>query len=238
MNLNAYEQIMAHRAQVETETPGFVETSTGDRRPAANVKVLSQLEDETALNILRAAMPVADALRRFIDYAERQIDGFRDLATQEHQVKWRSQVGNRSVQSRDGLVRIVVSMGCLYQIDPSVQDAYALVMSCADRWGDGAAQAANIKSLAVSAFTPTEGGRLSRSRLGFLLDYEPVEPDEEWARAIKIIQDAIHIASRKQALRVQWRPNQQAAWQTVPLSTQAAEAVPAARKGAQPQEAA
>lgn len=223
------EIILEHRAQVELDTPGWIETATGDRKRKANVKPLDQIEDEVTMEILAEACKVSAILEGFVDFVARKVDAYRDLAAQEHGVTWRSKIGNRGTDTVDGLAKVQISMGCLYHIDEKVQDAHALVLQCVDRWGNGADDADNVKTLATTAFMASEGGQLSRARLGMLLDFEPKNPDPEWDKAKQIIRDAIHIVSRKQSIRVAWREHQQAGWRNVPLSTIAAEAVPAKR---------
>jgi hypothetical protein len=218
-------QILARRDRVRAEHPGWQENARGELVREENLKPEVGLRDTLTVDLFATCCAMSTALQALVEKIEAETLAFRQLAAEKYGLKPRGSKGNYSLESADGLIRIDLNMGCLYRIDGRIADAKEAVHRCIERWGQGADP--NLLSLASSAFSETEGGQLSRSRLGMLLEFEPAVPDAEWDAAMRMIRESIQIAARKRAIVVKWRPDQRAPWIRLPLSTIAAEAIAA-----------
>jgi hypothetical protein len=220
-----YEKIIAHRKDVRDEHPGWRENSRGDLTPGERPEGLVELKDLYALSLFDILCDASAMLGKAISQVESEILEYRKAAAEKYEVEPGGTVGNYTLQSYDGLIKIEVSMGCIYSIDPEIAEAKDGVFRCIERWSVGANE--NLVGLATAAFSPSESsGQLSRTRLGYLLDFQPSKSDPEWTKSMEIIRRCINISARKRSIRVYWRLNQREGWQKLPLSTVAAESVP------------
>lgn len=188
---------------VEATLEGYKKNAAGHLVPVEQIKPLDALRDELVTELFVSAMALKRSCERFRADALERIDGLVALAAQDHGVQLGGAVGNLTLQSFDGAIRIVRAVEKYLTFDEQLQVAKALIDECLRDWTAEARP--EVRTLIDDAFRVDSKGKLSTDRILGLrrLNIQ----DERWRRAMDAIADSIKVDSSKVYLRFYARVN-------------------------------
>jgi hypothetical protein len=171
--------------------------AAGHLVPLAQIKPLDQLRDGLVLSLYLKAMEIKQECEAFRKSALEQIDSLVSLAAQEHGVKMGGPVGNLTLQTFDGSLRILRAVEKYLTFDEQLHVAKALIDECLKEWTENARP--ELRALIDDAFRVDSKGKLSADRILGLrrLNIQ----DARWLKAMEAISDSIRVDSSKVYLR-------------------------------------
>ena len=198
---------------VSDEIKGFRKNAAGHLVPVDQIKPLDLLRDELVRDLFAQAMK----MKRFCDAARadalNKIDALVALAAQEHKVKLGGAVGNLTLQSYDGEIKILRAVEKTISFDEQLLAAKELIYDCLKEWTEGARP--ELRALVDDAFRTDKAGKLSVDRI-LSLRRLPIK-DERWVRAMEAISESIKVDSSKVFLRFYTRSGKDYVQQEVRL---------------------
>lgn len=182
---------------------GYKKNAAGHLVPVEQIKPLDALRDELVTELFVEAMRLKKICERFREDALKRIDDLVSLAAQEHGVTLGGAVGNLTLQSFDGRIRLVRAVEKYLTFDEQLHVAKALIDECLRDWTAEARP--EVRTLIDDAFRVDSKGKLSTDRILGLrrLNIQ----DERWRRAMDAIADSIKVDSSKVYLRFYARVN-------------------------------
>ena len=166
---------------------GYMKDASGALIPESKVKPQHKLEDEMVRSLFQMAVPLNAQMVTFKATVLDAVTSFRDLLAEEYGVHRGGTKGNMTFRSYDGSLEDQIAVGESLSFGPELEVAKSLIDQCILRWSEGASD--NIKVLVQDAFQTNKQGRIDTARVLGLkrIDIE----DDEWARAMEAIGDAV-----------------------------------------------
>ena len=166
---------------------GYMKDASGALIPESKVKPQHKLEDEMVRSLFQMAVPLNAQMVTFKATVLDAVTSFRDLLAEEYGVHRGGTKGNMTFRSYDGSLEVQIAVGESLSFGPELEVAKSLIDQCILRWSEGASD--NIKVLVQDAFQTNKQGRIDTARVLGLkrIDIE----DDEWARAMEAIGDAV-----------------------------------------------
>lgn len=176
---------------------GYKRNAAGHLIPVDQIKPLDMLRDELVQELFKSAMELKKTCEVFRASALKKIDSLVALAAQEHGVTMGGPVGNLSLQSFDGAVKVLRAVEKYISFDEQLHVAKALIDECIKEWTAGARQ--ELRAIIDDAFKVDSKGKLSVDRILGLRRLNIEDP--RWRKAMEAISESIRIDSSKVYLR-------------------------------------
>ncbi|MDQ0454686.1 DUF3164 family protein [Rhizobium paknamense] len=191
----------------------FMEDAKGNLLPVGNIKPEDKLQDETVRKIMKYAMELSAQVARFRGHTVADLGAFDALLAQEYGAKIGGQKGNRTYQTIDGKMKVVVQVADQISFGPQLQIAKGLIDECLVEWS--AESRPEIQAIVTRAFNTDKEGQINKSELFMLLRLD-IE-DERWNRAMEAIRNSITVTGSKEYVRFYTRQSAADAWQAVTI---------------------
>jgi len=176
---------------------GYMKDSVGALVPIEAIKPQHLLEDQLVRSLIEPAETMSAKLAELRDHTLAEVASFRELIAEKYGVTKGGAKGNVTLTSYDGTLQAQVSVGDSISFGPELSAAKELIDSCVLRWSEGSN--ANTQALVQHAFQTNKLGKIDTGRvLG--LRRLAIE-DEEWARAMDAISDAVRVTGSKTYVR-------------------------------------
>lgn len=196
----------------------FMTDASGRLVPVELVKPQHRLEDQTVRKIIGYAKTLSAEIGRFRGHTFDDVASFAELLAENYGAKIGGKKGNTTLNSYDGLFKVVVQVQDQITFGPELQIAKTLVDECITAWSMGART--EIRALVEHAFQVDKEGRINRAAL-FQLRRLDID-DDGWHRAMTALGDAIRVIGSKEYVRFYQRTTRAAAWQAITIDLAAA----------------
>lgn len=183
----------------DTQIPeGYWENAKGALVPITAVKTPDRMEDELVRKMVEKAEPLRAAIAAFKADAFSEIGAYRELIAAEYGVSKGGDKGNVTLTSFDGRLQVQINVNDQQVFGPQLSAAKELIDNCIRRWSESSGP--QIKALIDQAFQVSKGKIDTQRVLG--LRRLDMGGDEEWARAMDAIADAVRVTGSKQYVRM------------------------------------
>jgi hypothetical protein len=189
--------------------------------PLANIKPEDLLQDRTVREIMAFAVDLNAQITRFRDHTMLDLGTFDALLAEKYGAKIGGAKGNRTYQTFDGLMKVVVQVSDLISFGPELQAAKSLIDECLTDWVAGSRE--EIQAVITRAFNTDKEGQINKSELFMLLRLEM--SDARWNRAMDAIRSSIRITGSKEYVRFYRRVSILDQWMAVTIDLAKAGAV-------------
>lgn len=191
----------------------FMEDAKGNLVPVANVKPEDKLQDETVRKIMGFARDLSAQIARFKSHTVADLGSFDALLEQEYGGKIGGAKGNRTYQTIDGCMKVMVQVSDQISFGPQLQIAKALIDECIMEWSEGSRD--EIRALVMRAFNTEREGQINKADLFMLLRLN-IE-DGRWKRAIEAIRNSITVTGSKEYVRFYVRDHPKEEWRAITI---------------------
>lgn len=191
----------------------YMADAKGSLVPLELVKPADKLEDETVRKIMGFASDLSGQITRFRGHTMTDLGEFDALLEQEYDTKKGGKKGNRTYQTFDGLMKVIVSVADFVDFGPQLQVAKTLIDECLNEWS--ADSRPEIRAIVTRAFNTDKEGQINRSEIFMLLRMQ-IE-DERWLSAMEAIRDAMRVTGSKEYVRFYQRTRITDGWQAVTI---------------------
>lgn len=191
----------------------YMADAKGSLVPLELVKPQHKLEDETVRKIVAFARDLSAQIGRFRGHTMTDLGEFDSLLEQEYGSKRGGVKGNRTYQSFDGLLKVVVQVSDFVDFGAELQVAKTIIDECLTEWSAEAAP--EIRAIVTRAFNTDKEGKINRSEIFMLLRLDIA--DERWKRAQDAIRDAMRVTSSKEYTRFYERDRITDPWRAITI---------------------
>ncbi|PWV97730.1 uncharacterized protein DUF3164 [Hoeflea marina] len=191
----------------------YMADAKGSLVPLELVKPADKLEDETVRKIMGFASDLSGQITRFRGHTMTDLGEFDALLEQEYNTRKGGKKGNRTYQTFDGLMKVIVSVADFVDFGPQLQIAKTLIDECLNEWS--ADSRPEIRAIVTRAFNTDKEGQINRSEIFMLLRMQ-IE-DERWLSAMEAIRDAMRVTGSKEYVRFYQRARITDGWQAVTI---------------------
>jgi hypothetical protein len=168
------------------------------------------LEDQTVRTIIGFAEEISDRVARFRGHTFDDVWSFIDLLNEKYGARRGGGKGNLTLTTYDGAYKVQVAVQEQLTFGPELQVAKTLVDQCISAWAANVGP--EIRALVEHAFQVDQLGRINRSALFALRRLDIT--DENWAKAMKALGDAIRVIGSKEYVRF-YKRDPRGAWQPI-----------------------
>lgn len=189
---------------IEVNGRMFMEDAKGNLIPEANIKAEDKLQDQTVRKIMGFALDLNAQLERFRNHTMVDLGAFDAILAEKYGAKIGGKKGNRTYQTIDGKMKIVVQVADLIDFGPELQIAKALIDECVTEWS--ADSRTEIQTIITRAFNTDKEGQINRAELFKLLNLDI--NDDRWVRAMEAIRGSIRVTGSKEYVRFYTRQKQ------------------------------
>ena len=191
----------------------YMADAKGSLVPVETVKAQDKLEDETVRKIMGFARDLSAQIARFRGHTMTDLGEFDALLEQEYGSTKGGKKGNRTYQTFDGLMKVIVQVSDFVDFGPQLQVAKSLIDECLNEWS--ADSRPEIRAIVTRAFNTDKEGQINRSEIFMLLRLD-IE-DERWIRAMDAIRDAMRVTGSKEYVRFYERKSVTDRWNAVTI---------------------
>ncbi|MHC2481310.1 DUF3164 family protein [Rhizobium leguminosarum] len=191
----------------------FMEDAKGNLVPLGNVKPEDKLQDEMVRKVMEFARDLSAQIARFRGHTVADLGSFDALLAQQYGGKIGGPRGNRTYQTFDACMKVVVQVSDLISFGPQLQIAKGLIDECIIDWSEGSRD--EIRALVMRAFNTEKEGQINKSDLFMLLRLDI--DDERWTRAMEAIRSSITVTGSKEYVRFYERANPKDEWHAVTI---------------------
>lgn len=175
----------------------YMEDGQGRLIPIAMIKDVDLLRDQTVSTVMDKVFKIQTVLKNFKKEVWEDIQGFLQLSSEEHGVKFGGEKGNVILTTYDGRYKLQVAINESLQFNEKLQIAKQLIDECIKEWSMDARP--ELKAIVDSAFAVDKQGHISTTKV---LGLRKINiNDKKWHEAMKAITDSIQITSSKTYLR-------------------------------------
>jgi hypothetical protein len=176
---------------------GYMRDARGRLVPAALVKPEQLLEDALVRGLHEKAAKLSELLREFRDTALDDIEALLGLLADKYGALG-GERGNLSLDTFDGDLIVLVSVGDQIDLGPELQIAKTLIDGCIRRWSEGAS--IELQAVVNDAFDVDKKGKLN---VGRILALRRMNIDDaDWKKAMDAIGNATRVVRSKRYLRL------------------------------------
>ncbi|NSZ48477.1 DUF3164 family protein [Agrobacterium vitis] len=191
----------------------WMENARGDLVPIGNIKPEDKLQDETVRKIMKYAVDLSAQIARFRGHTVADLGAFDAILAQEYGAKIGGKKGNRTYQTIDGKMRVVVQVSDQISFGPQLQIAKGLIDECLTEWS--AESRPEIQAIVTRAFNTDKEGQINKAELFMLLRLDI--GDQRWQRAMDAIRNSITVTGSKEYVRFYMRQSIEDGWQAVTI---------------------
>lgn len=182
----------------------YMVNALGHHVPLDKVRPVDLLQDEMVQKIHMEAEVLTDQLRRFKENAFSEIKAFLDNLALNYNVAKGGSKGGVTLTSYDGLTKIIVATQDFISFGAELIVAKDIVDECLREWSE-ASQSENLRAVVEQAFEVNKNNRLN---IQSILQLKRIDiADERWKKAMKAIDDSIHVERSKRYIRIYKRPS-------------------------------
>lgn len=189
---------VASAAPAAAVPDGYLRDPRGRLVPAALVKPEQLAEDALVRELHGRAILLSEQLRKFREAAFADIEALLELLAEKYGVTLGGGRGNLTLDTFDGELLVLVSVGDQLDFGPELQIAKQLIDGCIHRWSEGAS--VNLQAIVNDAFDVDKKGKLNVGRILALRRINIVEAD--WLKAMDAISAATRVVRSKRYLRL------------------------------------
>lgn len=191
----------------------YMVNAKGGLDPVSAVKDQHKLEDQTVRKCIEYARTLSAQISRFSGHTAGDLAALDDLLADKYGIKIGGKKGNRTYQTYDGLLKVMVQVSDQITFGPELQIAKALIDQCLVEWS--AESRPEIQAIVTRAFNTDREGQVNRGDVFMLLRLEIT--DERWQRAMEAIRDAIRVTGTKEYVRFYERESLTASWKPITI---------------------
>lgn len=191
----------------------FLENADGHLVPRSLVTALDLLRDDLCRDAFARAVALQQQMLDFKSWIYSQVARLIEVAATEYNVTLGGELGNVSLLSFDGRLKISIQIAKKLAFDEKVLLAKELIDSCLKEWT--ATSRDEIQLLIQDAFRTDAQGSLDAKRILGLARH-PIQ-DERWKTAMSIIQTSVVVESSKSYVRIYRRASKEKKWEAVAL---------------------
>lgn len=200
---------------------GFLMDSKGNLIAEGNVRIQDRLTDQTVRAIFGFARDLSEQIARFKGHTFDDIETLLSILREEHGIeKSRSQRGDITLTSFDGLLKVTISTQDNIDFGPEITIAKEGLDALIEEWSEGASE--QLRALTATAFDTSKTGRINRDAMFRLRRLEfntkDGEPDPRWEAVQELITDSIRSLGSKSYIRIHTRETTDGAWTMLPLN--------------------
>ena len=185
----------------------------GEKTPVSMIKPQHLLEDELVREEMGHAVALSDQLSRFAAHFYENLGAFEGLIAERYGAKVGGPIGNKTLFSHDGTMKITVQIADQVVFGPELQVAKELVDECLMEWTAGSGD--ELKAVVSRAFNVDKEGQINRAALYYLLRLEIEHP--RWKAAMQAIKDAAKSVGTKRYVRFYRRETPDGTWKPVTI---------------------
>lgn len=176
----------------------YMQDSKGRLVPISLVKEIDIERDRLVKEIYSAAKKLSNNIATFKQNAMGDVLAFVELSAEKYGVKYGGKKGNIQLQSYDGKLRVIRSIGEYITFDERLQVAKQLIDECINEWKSGIRH--EVIVLIDSAFQVDKQGKVNTERILSLrrLDIK----NDKWVKAMEAISDSITVSDTKMYIRI------------------------------------
>ncbi|WP_020179816.1 DUF3164 family protein [Methylopila sp. M107] len=192
-------------------------SADGGVTPIRTIKPRHKLEDQTVRRIIAFAMEISAQVARFRLHAMDDVVEFQNILADEFGAKRGGAKGNVTLKSFDDCLKVEVKTATLITYGAEIQRAKELFDEFVKESSDGAS--AELLALVTGAFQVDAEGKINRAKLVQLKRLSIDHP--LWTAAMEALNEAERPGASRSYLRFWWRPNVEAAWQSITVDVAA-----------------
>lgn len=182
-------------------TDDMLKDSRGRFVPVDQVREIDRLRDDLVRRLAAQFDDVRKVCMTFRAWADREIDAFLQLSQERYGIKAGGQVGNLTLNTYDGEIRILRAVQKQLAFTDEIHAAKKLIDECLVEWCQGAKP--ELKALVDDAFKTDTKGDLAADRVLGLRRLKIEDP--RWLMAMEAIADSIQVTATRAYLRVYHR---------------------------------
>lgn len=204
-----------NEAQVKSIPAGYWEDAKGNLVPVSRIADVDKIRDKLVKKLCDQAKKQSSILADVKGEAFAEIDAFLEACAGEYGVKLRGAVGkgNLTLTTYDGKFKVQRAVSDNVTFDERLQIAKALIDERVHSWSKGANK--NLQAMVSQAFDTDKEGKVNVGKV-LALRRLKIE-DEEWAKAMTLIADAMKVVSSKNYVRFYERNDATGEYQPIQL---------------------
>jgi len=197
-------------AKTDNATGSWID-AFGNKVPQKYIKPVDRIKEKALERLIKEAKKAAETLVKLRELADNEIDGYLHYAATEAGLK-ENPKGNYTLTGFSGDIQVERKQAEFIAFDEHIQFAKSIIDGCLERWSAGAH--ANLKVLIQDSFKVNGKGQLDKNRI---LSLQRIHiKDNEWEKAMDLINKSVKIGARKTYIIFRVR-DEQGKWQTIPL---------------------
>jgi len=182
-------------------------------RPLTLIKPAHKEEDEAVRKAIAYALDLNAQIGRFKGYTNFDLGSFDARLEQDYGVTARSEKGNGTYVTHDGLYKIKVTVAELVDFGPEIHVAKSLIDECINDWSADSRE--EIQALVTRAFNTDKPGTMNRSEIFRLFRLDLRDP--RWLKAMDALRGAMRVLGSKEYINFYQRPHAKAGWQAITI---------------------
>lgn len=182
-------------------------------RPLSLIKPADKRQDEVVRKAVAYALDLNAQLARFRGHTNFDLWSFDAELDQSYGVTKRSEKGNGTYITYDGLYKVKVTVADLVEFGPEVHVAKNLIDECINGWAVGSRD--EIQALVTRAFNTDKPGTINRSEVFRLFQLDLRDP--RWLRAMDALRDAIRVVGSKEYINFYHRSDAKDGWKAITI---------------------
>jgi hypothetical protein len=172
------------------------------------------LRDQLVRDLHARVEELSAAITEFVTYGFDTVQAFNDLLAEKYDAPIGGAKGNLTLNTIDGLQRVLVQVQDRFWYGPELQQAKALLDEyLTEKVADSDPV---LQGIVMEAFSVDRAGQINRGALLRLRKYKVEDP--RWQRAMQAIVDAEKDDGTKSYIRFHKRADPQAKWEAVSLN--------------------
>lgn len=192
---------------------GYKMDGQGRLIPLSLIKPIDKKRDQVVTRLIKGAQRVQKINYSFKSKAFDEIEKFIDYAASKYDTKVGSELGNLSLITFDGSLKVVRSISKSVAFDERLEIAKSLVDEYIVELGEKSGDPEVIAVLS-QAFDVDSKGKVNVARILGLLHWNIKNP--KWVKAMDLIKDSIHTSGSKTYLRFYER-GEQGKWNAISI---------------------
>ncbi len=185
----------------------------GKAIPPSYVKPIDKKKDATVESIVNEALSLEKKLKTLKAKWLHKVRAYQELIAMESGVVINGK-GNITLTNFSGDKQVEFAMHDILKFDEKIQVAKAIIDNCLKRWGADANP--NLVAVVNQAFEVDKQGRIN---IQAILKLRALNiKDEEWQKAMTIINEALNVCGTRQYLNVRIRENETDKFRTINLN--------------------
>lgn len=182
-------------------------------RPLALIKPAHKAEDEAVRKAVAYALDLNAQITRFKGHTNFDLGSFDARLEQDYGVTVRTEKGNGTYVTHDGLYKIKVTVAELIDFGPEIHVAKSLIDECINDWSADSRE--EIQALVTRAFNTDKPGTMNCSEVFRLFRLDIRDP--RWLKAMDALREAVRVVGSKEYINFYQRPHAKAGWSIITI---------------------